>query len=52
MHIIMIHVVIDDFTEEKQKQLIGMAYKYLGGDGNLPNIQQIITSARKLHPYE
>ena len=40
---------IGELTEEKQRQLTGMAYKFLGGDGNLPNIQQIITTARESH---
>lgn len=35
----------DQLTEEKQKKLVGMAFKFLGGDGNLPSVQQIIANA-------
>ena len=41
------HGITGELTEEKQKQLLGTAYKFLGADGKLPDIQQIITNARE-----
>ena len=39
--------IAGEFTEEKQKQLLGTVFKFLGADGKLPEIQQIITTARE-----
>ena len=41
---ISIHALTGEWTEEKKKKMLGLTYKFFE---NMPNIQQIIETARK-----